>query len=85
MLNYSSLIVVVALNFDLRFDLAFNSIQVGRRCISPSFDSSKVATPFLFLIRIEAEYRQNEIVWRESKVWGCLNSIGVMNLVRTGV
>ena len=65
MLNYSSLIVVVALNFDLRFDLAFNSIQVGRRCISPSFDSSRVATPFLFLIRTKAEYRQNEIVWRE--------------------
>jgi len=65
MLNYSSLIVVVALNFDLRFDLAFNSIQVGRRCISPSFDSSRVATPFLFLIRTEAEYRQNEIVYRK--------------------
>ena len=54
MLNYSSLIVVVALNFDLRFDLAFNSIQVGRRFISPSIDSNRVATPFLFLIRTEA-------------------------------
>ena len=61
-MNYSYLIVVVALNFDLRFDLAFNFIQVGRRSIGPSFDSNKVAMPFLFLIRTEAEYRQNEIL-----------------------
>ena len=71
MLNYSSLIVVVALNLDLRFDLAFNSIQVGRRCISPSFDSSRVTTPFLFLIRTEAEYRQNEIVQHKVREEWC--------------
>ena len=70
MLNYSSLIVVVALNFDLRFDLAFNSIQVGRRCISPSFDSSRVTTPLFYLIRTEAEYR-NEIVQHKVREEWC--------------